>query len=69
MFTLQLRTEFFQIALINLPHEWEGGIDQAKRDISTTRLSALLRLVPVAYQRGGLPRPFRENQSWERLGA
>ena len=46
MFTLQLRTEFFQIALINLPHEWEGGIDQAKRDISTTKLSMLPCLHP-----------------------
>ena len=43
---LQLRTEFFQIALINLPHEWEGGIDQAKRVISTTKLSMLPCLHP-----------------------
>jgi hypothetical protein len=26
-------------------------------------------LVPGAYQRGGLPRPFGENSSWDRLGA
>src|SRR6266496_751044 len=26
-------------------------------------------LTPGAYQRGGLPRPFREISSWDRLGA
>ncbi len=44
--------------------------DQAERVISATELvERIATLAPVVYQRGGLPRPFRENSSWERLGA
>ena len=44
--------------------------DQAERVISATRLGErITTLAPVVYQRGGLPRPFGENSSWERLGA
>jgi hypothetical protein len=44
--------------------------DQAGRVISATELDEhVTMLAPVVYQRGGLPRPFRENSSWERLGA
>jgi hypothetical protein len=44
--------------------------DQAERVISATELvKRITTLAPVVYQRGGLPRPFRENSSWERLGA
>ena len=44
--------------------------DQAERVISATRLDErITTLAPVVYQRGGLPRPFGENSSWERLGA
>ena len=47
-----------------------GGKDQAERVISATELEKrITTLAPVVYQRGGLPRPFRENSSWERLGA
>ena len=31
--------------------------------------SHVTMLTPGAYQRGGLPRPFREISSWDRLGA
>ncbi len=44
--------------------------DQAERVISATELvERIATLAPVVYQRGGLPRPFRENSSWEGLGA
>ena len=47
-----------------------GGKDQAERVISATELGKrIAALAPVVYQRGGLPRPFRENSSWEGLGA
>jgi hypothetical protein len=54
---------------LSLP-SFPGGKDQAERVISATELEKrITTLAPVVYQRGGLPRPFRENSSWERLGA
>lgn len=47
----------------------EKGYDQAERVISAPGLNVLLRLYPEVYRRGGLPRPFGENSSWEGLGA
>ena len=42
----------------------QGIYGQVKRPISTGQLRALQRLTPPAYQRGHLPRVFRENSSW-----
>ena len=56
--------------LVTLSSGFPGGKDQAERVISATELEKrITTLAPVVYQRGGLPRPFRENSSWERLGA
>ena len=61
------------VSLLFGPAHGEAGKeekDQAERVISATRLGErITTLAPVVYQRGGLPRPFGENSSWERLGA
>ena len=42
----------------------QGIYGQVERPISTGQLRASLRLTHPAYQRGHLPRVFRENSSW-----
>src|SRR5439155_6248369 len=49
------------------PASKQGKYGQVKRPISTGKLNTLgkpLALTHPAYQRGGLPRVFRENSSW-----